>query len=607
MIGVMRHRGPDDEGVWASQQPGVVPRTARGILGACRLAILDLSPLGHQPLIDPSTGSTIVFNGEIYNFGDLRRSLVADGVELRSHSDTEVVLQLYLKHGASCLPLLEGMFALAIWDTRSEALFMARDRLGVKPLYLTERNGGLIFASEVRALLNCGAVDRTISVEGVSSYLRFGAVREPLTIIEGVRELPAGTWLKWTPGSTKAGQFWNIESVARPSSDGGPLTSTYVEAVQQVRKLILDGVRLRLTSDVPVVTFLSGGLDSTSVVAGVRAATGAAPDTIGVTFSEADYSEAPYIESVVKYYGCNHRDRRLTAEELLALIPEALKAMDQPTFDGINTYVVSRAAAEYGYKVALSGVGGDELFGGYPSFRYAPRLAGSETIRRHRPLRWMAIAAAHAMGRERGKKLRRWFSSQDVEGDAYDLVREVFSRSERTSLLRLSSQSAPRAVSSRRDRFGFGEVSRRELTDYLRNVLLRDTDCFGMACSLEIREPLLHTRLIEHVLAIPDRWKMHGPGPKPLLVAAMGNMFPEAIRTRPKHGFTLPFDLWLRSGALREEVRRTLSAAAGDGRLLSLQATTAVWDEFEQGRTSWNRVWALYVLRKWVDANVAGA
>ena len=484
MIRVMRQRGPDAEGVWASRETGVAPRTAHGVLGACRLAILDLSPLGHQPLIDPPTGSTIVFNGEIYNFGELRRRLVADGVELRSHSDTEVVLQLYLKHGPSCLLLLEGMFAVAIWDARSEALFMARDRLGVKPLYLAERKGGLIFASEIRALLNSGAVARAMSVDGVSSYLRFGAVREPHTIIEGVRELPAGTWLKWTAESTTAGRYWSIASVPRPSSDGGPSKSTYSEAVQQVRDLILEGVRFRLTSDVPVVTFLSGGLDSTSVVAGVRAATGAAPDTIGVTFAEASYSEAPYIESVVKYYGCNHRDRHLTAEELLALIPEALRAMDQPTFDGINTYVVSRAAAEYGYKAALSGVGGDELFGGYPSFRYAPRLAGSDTIRRYRPLRWMAVAGARAIGGERGKKLCRWFSSEDVEGDAYDLVREVFSPSERNSLLRLSSQSAPRTVSTRWDGFGFGEISRRELTDYLRNVLLRDTDCFGMARSI---------------------------------------------------------------------------------------------------------------------------
>src|SRR5207245_11247990 len=211
-------------------------------------------------------------------------------------------------------------------------------------------------------------------------------------------------------------RYCSIASVPRPSSDGGPSKSTYSEAVQQVRDLILEGVRFRLTSDVPVVTFLSGGLDSTCIVAGVRAATEAAPDTIGVTFSEASYSEARYIESVVKHYGCNHRDRRLTAEELLALIPEGLRAMDQPTFDGINTYVVSRAASEYGYKAALSGVGGDELFGGYPSFRYAPRLAGSETIRRYRPLRWMAVAAAHAMGSERGKKLRRWFSSHAGEG-----------------------------------------------------------------------------------------------------------------------------------------------------------------------------------------------
>jgi len=327
---------------------------------------------------------------------------------------------------------------------------------------------------------------------------------------------------------------------------------------------------------------------------------------MGVTFSEAGYSEARYIASVVKHFGCNHRDRRLTAEELLGLIPEALTAMDQPTFDGINTYVVSRAAAERGYKVALSGIGGDELFGGYPSFRYASRLTRSAALRRYGPLRWTGMAVARAIRGQRGKKLYRWFSAQDIEGDAYDLVREVFSHSERHSLLRLVSQSPARAASRRPDGFGFGEVSRRELTEYLRNVLLRDTDCFGMACSLELREPLLHVPLVEHVLAIPDRWKVHGPGRKPLLVAAMGEALPKVIRNRPKHGFTLPFDLWLRSGALRAEVERTLTVASADSRsLLSLKDTNAVWDEFERGQTSWGRVWALYVLQKWIDRNIA--
>jgi len=564
--------------------------------------------MGHQPLVDAVTGAVVAFNGEVYNFAELRRGLMARGLTLRSRSDTEVVLQLFLQHGPSFLLLLEGMFAVAIWDPRSGSLFVARDRLGVKPIYLAERNRCLIFASEVRALMESGAVGKTISEEGVRSYLRFGAVREPHTIVDETRELPAGTWLKWTPEKQTAGRYWDTESIVRPSSDGGPLMSSYRETVEQVRDLVFEGVRLRLTSDVPVVTFLSGGLDSTTVVAGVRAATGAAPDTIGVTFSEAGYSEARYIDTVVKHYGCNHRDRRLTAEELIALVPKALEAMDQPTFDGINTYVVSRAAAEYGYKVALSGIGGDELFGGYPSFRYARWLARSRGIRRYRAAREVAAAAAGVVGGERGRKLRRWFSSSQVDGDGYDLVREVFGRSERDLLLGHRGGSPTPSVVSGRHGFGFGEVSRRELTEYMRNVLLRDTDCFGMACSLEVREPLLHIPLIEHVLAVPDRWKRHGPGRKPLLVAAIGDMLPGVIRVRTKRGFTLPFDLWLRSSVLGREVAQTLRGTDGAGRgLLSAQATKAVWDEFEHHRTSWNRAWALYVLRRWMDENNVSA
>jgi asparagine synthase (glutamine-hydrolysing) len=604
MVGAMRHRGPDDNGLYESPSQADTSRP-QAVLGACRLAILDLSPSGHQPLIDLSTGAVIVFNGEIYNFDQLRENLKKRGVEFRSHSDTEVVLQLFLRHGAAGLLLLEGMFALAIWDPRKPSLFLARDRLGVKPLYLAERRDCLLFASEIRALLASGLVERRFSPKGVDSYLRFGAVREPHTIIEGVTELSAGTWLTWSPRARTSGRYWNLEPAAPATREEAVLGGARQEAVQRVRELFLDGVRLRLTSDVPVVTFLSGGVDSTSVVAGVKTVTGAPPDTIGVTFAEAGYSEAGYMNAVVSHYGCHHHDRRLTGEELLSLVPEALRAMDQPTFDGINTYVVSRAAAEHGFKVALSGIGGDELFGGYQSFRVAPLLARGERWMRGSLTGRLAAGLAGVARGQRGKKLSRWLRNRDVEGDAYDLVREVFSVSERAGLMTVSLEGAGQRLGVRApSESGFGEISRRELTEYLRNVLLRDTDCFGMACSLEVREPFLHVPLVEQVLDTPDRWKTQGNRNKPLLVDALLDILPRAIRTRPKHGFTLPFDVWLRSKALRDDVERTLTNGAGEraGPLAPLEMTR-VWGQFEHRRTSWNRVWALYVLQRWAREN----
>jgi asparagine synthase (glutamine-hydrolysing) len=274
--------------------------------------------------------------------------------------------------------------------------------------------------------------------------------------------------------------------------------------------------------------------------------------------------------------------------------------MDQPTFDGINTFVVSRAAAEAGFKVALSGVGSDELFGGYPSFRAVPRLAAARRIlgRAGGP-----AAAALALGLpvgERRKKLRRWLGAVGIEGDAYDLMRELFARAERERLLGKTPKRVAEAGIGD-GRLTFGDVSRRELTEYMRNVLLRDADCLGMACSLEIREPYLHLPLVELVLDLPDSWKHRQPA-KSLLRDAVGDRLPRSILRRPKRGFLLPFEVWLRKGPLRAEVERILVWSNSD--VLDPATVRNVWAEFQAGVTSWNRVWALYVLEKWTEENL---
>jgi asparagine synthase (glutamine-hydrolysing) len=601
MVRAMRHRGPDDDGVYDARSDQTVSEWG-AVLGACRLAIQDLSPAGHQPMVDPTTGSVIVFNGEIYNFRELRKGLLRDGETLRSDSDTEVVLRLFLRLGAAALSLLEGMFALAIWQPVPGELFLARDRLGVKPLYVSEQSGHVIFASELRALLASECVPRVFSPEGADSFLRFGATREPHTIIEGVHELSPGAWLQRSNNRKAEGTFWSME---RSSAWGGATgtVSSYRDAAARVRELIVDSVRLRLVSDVPVATFLSGGIDSSCIVAAVRDATNEAPATIGVTFKESAYTEVKYMRAVVNHFVCRHINYELGPDELLATVPDAVRAMDQPTFDGINTFVVSKVAAESGFKVALSGVGADELFGGYSSFRAVPLLVASRHVFRGAIGRQVgATLALSVSAGERRNKLRRWLGNQDLQGDAYDLVRELFSQGERKQLLAHASVSGSFEPGERVGPRSFGDVSRRELSDYMRNVLLRDTDCFGMACSLEIREPYLHRPLVELVLGLPDVWRARGAR-KGLLRAAMADLLPPVVVRRPKRGFLLPFRVWLQRGPLRAEVERTLLESDGD--LLDATTVRRVWDAFQAGQTSWNRVWGLYVLRQWAAQNLA--
>ncbi len=602
MVRAMRHRGPDDDGVYDARTTQATSDWG-AVLGACRLAIQDLSPAGHQPMVDPATGSVIVFNGEIYNFRELRKGLLRDGEILRSDSDTEVVLRLFLRKGAAALSRLEGMFALAIWQPVRGELFLARDRLGVKPLYVSEQSDCVIFASELRALLASDCVPRVLSSDGADSFLRFGATREPHTIIKDVYELPPGAWLQRSSRGKAQGTFWTMASSSRGGSPADEM-STYRDAAARVRELILDSVRLRLVSDLPVATFLSGGIDSSCIVAAVREATNEAPATIGVTFKESAYTEVKYMRAVVNHFACRHIDYELSPDELLAIVPEAVRAMDQPTFDGINTFVVSKVAAQSGFKVALSGVGADELFGGYPSFRAVPLLVASRRIFRGAVARQVGatLALSVAVG-ERRNKLRRWLRHSDVQGDAYDLVRELFSQRERSQLLRQGRVEGPFDCGDEVGPLSFGDVSRRELSDYMRNILLRDTDCFGMACSLEIREPYLHRPLVELLLDLPDTWRAKGPR-KALLRAAMADLLPPVVVHRPKRGFLLPFRVWLQNGPLRAEVEQALLGS--ERSLLDSMTVRGVWNAFQTGKTSWNRIWALYVLRKWVHTNLAG-
>lgn len=593
MIQALRHRGPDDQGtlVFSLDNGG----WSVG-LGNTRLAILDLSPAGHQPMQDPETGNWIVFNGEIYNFQEIRRDLESRGCTFRSQTDTEVVLKAYAAQGSDCLSALRGMFAFAIWNAREQSLFFARDRLGVKPLYYYHTANAFLLASEVRALLASGCVPRQLSLPGLDSHLALGAVQDPLTIIDGIFALPAGHYGLWQKGRLTRHVYWTPPLQVDEEKEHWPRQ----RVVEELRQVLEESVRLRLISDVPLGAFLSGGIDSSAIVSLMRRASPVAPCSVSIVFAEREFSEAIYMRQVAERFSTQHREVVLTPDDMLASLPGALNAMDQPTFDGVNSYVVSKYTRQAGLTVALSGVGGDELFGGYPSsFIEAGRLQAL--------VQWTPGPVGRGVGKainlalrdnDRGRKLERWFARRDLSGGAYFLVRELFSAADRRRLapalgaLNLPGQIVDQAAD------GFNNISVLELTHYLRNVLLRDTDFMSMAVALEVREPFLDHRLVEYVLRLPGSVKRNGARPKSLLVEAVGDL-PVEVQQRRKQGFVLPFAQWLR-GPLRAEVEATLLEPMNDD-VLGFDALEVqeVWKRYLSGRGHWVRPWAIYVLLQW--------
>ena len=357
----LAHRGPDDSGIIllnaASQEIG---------LAHTRLSIIDLSPLGHQPMHDPTTGNWIVFNGEIYNFRQLRQELESAGAQFRSHSDTEVILAAYRIWGEDCLSRLAGMFAFGLWDAPRKRLLLARDPVGIKPLYYYHSGTRFLFASEVRTLLQTGLIPRKSDPTGVLSYLTFGSVYEPWTMVEGISAVPPGELVKVDNSAVTSRQYWNPLRSFSAGSESAATTA-------QLPAILRDAVVSHLVSDVPVGVFLSGGIDSSSLVA-VLSHNGVRANTFSLVFTEEEFNEAPYSREVARRFGTEHHEIPVSVDDALAALPAALHAMDQPTIDGINTYLVSAKARAAGVKVALTGLGADEMFAGYSNFRRVPRM-----------------------------------------------------------------------------------------------------------------------------------------------------------------------------------------------------------------------------------------
>lgn len=593
MRDAMKHRGPDGQGSWATTCDGWTVGFAH-----TRLAILDLSDAGLQPMRRGSDRLCITYNGEVYNFEDLRDELAGSRLQFSSRTDTEVVLAAYEQWSVGALARLRGMFAFGLWDETDRTLLVARDPLGIKPLYYYSSADTFVFASEVRALLASGLVPRHLDSEGVASYLSWGSVEAPQTIIRGVQSLLPGCYLKIVPS---AGGLRVVQDSFAPAY-GPPGPASREEAVPELRKVLKDSVRRHLISDVPVGVFLSGGLDSTAVVALASEVSEQPLRTFTVTFTEQEYSESAYARSVASRFGTVHQELCLRENDLLSMLPQALSAMDQPTMDGTNTYVVSKAVRDAGVPVALSGLGGDELFAGYASFRRARQLRMIANVPRKVRAAVAACGRTVMNGSVADGKFWRLLESEAGPGDAYAVSRQLFSAPE----VRAFTSRSPHASGIRSGNADvLNAVSELEMSGYMANTLLRDTDFMSMSHSLEVRVPFVDSAVVAYVLSLPGKWKLESHRPKPLLLDALGSLVPDSVWKRPKMGFTFPFRKWL-MGELRPQMDAEF---ASDERLsaagLDPSACRAVWRNFQRDPDSvrWSRPWSLYVLSQWCALN----
>jgi asparagine synthase (glutamine-hydrolysing) len=593
------HRGPDAEGIWNGDDV---------VLGHRRLSIIDLSAASNQPLHSADGRSVIIFNGELYNYKELKAQLAHHA--FRTGGDTEVVMAAYAEWGIACLERFHGMFAFALWDKQAHELHIVRDRLGIKPVYLFERDRNLLFASEMRALFATGLVPRELEADGLADYLRYGTVHAPATLVKNVRMLMPGHRLRWKAGEVTTYRYWHMAGNASREAAEMPLPAVQ----REVRERLGRAVERRLVSDVPFGAFLSGGIDSSAVV-GLMAQVSSAPvHTFSVVFNEEAFSEERYAKLVAKKFNTEHTAIHLKPEDMLRLLPDALQAMDHPSVDGPNTYVVSKVTKEAGITMALSGLGGDELFAGYEVFSRTLGLLKKNWITAvPKPLRAMAGAAYKGARRtaaaSKAAELLK-VRSFAIE-ETYPLSRLAFTNSELRTFapgLQLPSNSVQDIVTELLNKEEgsslplLSQVSLAELSTYLQNVLLRDADQMSMAHALEVRVPFLDHELVEFVLGVNDQHKFPRT-PKQLLVDSLGDLLPREIVDRPKMGFTLPWEQWMKD-ELKSFCEERLTKL-GQRAEFDEAGVHQLWQRFLAGdkRVTWSRVWYLVVLADWIQRN----
>ncbi len=595
----LAHRGPDDQGIHSEE--GMA-------LGQTRLSIIDLSSAGHQPMYSNDKRYVLVFNGEIYNFRQLKSELDYPFV---SGTDSEVIIAAYIKWGKDCVSHFNGMFAFAIWDTHEKVLFIARDRMGIKPLYFHRNERELLFSSEIRSLLASGKVAGKLSRSGLVDYMKYQTVHAPYTILQDVYMLEPGCIMTVSRNrdklEVKKTNYW------KPGQDRQDLSGkNYEEVKQLIRNKFTTAVERRLEADVPFGAFLSGGIDSSAIVGVMSQVADKQVKTFNISFTEKEFSEAKYAKIIAKKFNTDHHEIQLSPEHFLEQIPSALKSMDHPSGDGPNTWIVSKATREAGITMALSGLGGDELFAGYPVFKRMHKLHRKQWL-------WQTPGFLRRSGGSMLKKIKPGVATSKVadilELEEYDFS-HIYSLS-RQSLLSgqvnelLSFNSLLTSDNSRElineheilnDSHFLSRVSMAEINTYMQNVLLRDSDQMSMAHALEVRVPFLDHELVELALSIPDRFK-YPVTPKMLLVESLGDLLPSEIVDRPKMGFTFPWEHWLKNElfTFSDNLLKNLSQRECFNSISVLD----LWQRFNNGdpTVTYSRIWPLVVLEFWLTEN----
>lgn len=622
MVIALRHRGPDDNGMYTDRLL---------TLGMARLSVLDLSPTGHQPMSNPEQTIWIVYNGEMYNFRNERTLLKQAGYPFVSTSDTEVVLRMYEHYGDDFLSRMRGMFALAIYDKRQgpgkERLLLARDQFGIKPLLYAHTQGKLLFASELKALLASRLIEPRIDPIALRLLLTFGSVYQPYTLVQGVNMLLPAHRMIIEGGHSRIERYWALEVDRQLALR----TMPYDEQVLMVSQLLKESVRLQLVSDVPLGAFLSGGIDSSVLVALMAKELGNQIKTFSVGFESEGRTidESQVAQQTAQFLGTDHTHVLVTGKEVSNRIEHIAHSLDQPSVDGINSYFVSLAARQ-AVTVAISGTGGDELYAGYPWFlgmTAAQERQQQQPIYRRAALRCAAAIARHAWfdwvtvkrGNGRFYRLRSSMEFRSQYAQLYHIFGDFGAARILSREMRQDAQAGRamfydlQACDELADGSTIERVSGLCLRGYTANQLLRDIDAVSMAHSLEVRVPYLDLALVDSALSLPDTAKMgdsagrmpssdltyQATGAKRILRDVGRPLLPPNFDAQPKRGFAMPFDAWLR-GPLRDVFCDTLSDAQIKKRgIFDVHEASQIRQCFLEGRINWPRPWLLMMIELW--------
>lgn len=590
------HRGPDDEGIYTE---------AAISLGHRRLSIIDTSTAGHQPMSTSDRRYTIVFNGEIYNYIQLRKDF-SSFYDFRTLSDTEVILAGFIKYGPNIVKHLHGIFAFAIWDTVEQKMFLTRDHLGVKPVYYSVTDDAFIFSSEIKGILATQLLKPKVDQVSLVDFFRYQRVHAPRTILQNVQVLNPGTYIEIDEKEIKEIRYFTLQNI-KANSD-----ITKHSAAKEIRSLLEKSMEQQMVADVEVGAFLSGGIDSSVIVGLMSEISSQRINTFSITFSQKDFDESTYSSLVARKFNTNHSAIQLQPHDLLEALPDALKALDHPSADGINTYLISKKTREQGIKVALSGLGGDEIFCGYPVYSAVDKLKKMDSFFSLFPSSFyigLFQGAYQLTSKNYFLKLAESFKG---EGNYIDnflmLSRQTYLDDQIEYLLKdvnLKFNSLQGISSSFRNGNQDNILSLTsyfEMNTYMTDTLLRDADQMSMVHGLEVRVPFLDLNLVSYVMGLPDHVKK-GKYAKNLLIESTKDILPEEVYNRSKKGFVFPWKYWMKNElhSFCEERINSFALRA----FVKESAIKELWNRFiaEDKSINWSRIWQIVVLEEWLRKN----